>query len=249
MSNTDPIGRPAPRPGWYPDPLDAARERYWDGQSWTHELRNPAEIQPATSTWQPRQQPVAPSDNWAGGASMAAVQGPQTTDGYPLAGWWQRVGANLIDGLAILALTLLAGAPLLPGLVDAFQGWYSDAWYAATVGRSMPDYTDPKYGIIDSYTTIFLINRGVGMLYSTALQVTKGATLGMLALGLRVVPEGEGTRQRGLPLMTAIIRNLVFGVAGLFWVAQLVNCLAPLATRKRQALHDMPARTQVIKTR
>ena len=38
MHSTDPIARPippAPAPGWYPDPWQAAPARWWDGMTWT----------------------------------------------------------------------------------------------------------------------------------------------------------------------------------------------------------------------
>ena len=248
MSNSYPAGQPTPIAGWYADPIDGSRERYWDGQAWTHELRPVAAPQAMAEPRRPLPQRPAEED-WQPGATALQVPGPRTPDGYPLAGWWQRVGANLIDGLVILALTLLVSAPVLPNLVEAFQGWWADAWYAAQVGRQMPDPESEQYGIMDAYGTVFLINRAVGFAYATALQMRKGATLGMLALGMRVVPLGQGAQHNGLSVGTAAVRNLTFGVAGLFWVAQLVNCFAPLANRNRQALHDMLARTQVVRVR
>jgi hypothetical protein len=43
-----------PESGWYPDPADANRQRYWDGKHWTAETRGPNPVAPT----QP--EPVAP---------------------------------------------------------------------------------------------------------------------------------------------------------------------------------------------
>ena len=48
---------------WYPDPADPTRERYWDGQQWTHNTRaqktmptaQPQPL-PQQSPWQPQPQ-------------------------------------------------------------------------------------------------------------------------------------------------------------------------------------------------
>ena len=32
------MNAPAPAPGWYPDPQDAAAQRWWDGRSWTEHV-------------------------------------------------------------------------------------------------------------------------------------------------------------------------------------------------------------------
>jgi hypothetical protein len=58
---------------WYPDPNDARQLRYWDGSAWTAHVA--AALVPALPT------------------------GPTTPDGEPLAGWWWRVLAYVIDPL------------------------------------------------------------------------------------------------------------------------------------------------------
>lgn len=74
--------------GWYADPAfpGGSGLRYWDGLRWTEHVHQPA-------------YPPAPQ-----------AYGPTTPDGQPLAGWWLRVGATLIDnfflGIANLILTL-----------------------------------------------------------------------------------------------------------------------------------------------
>lgn len=44
----------SPMPGWYPDPEDPARQRFWDGQQWTEARAYPASemgaTQPASTT-------------------------------------------------------------------------------------------------------------------------------------------------------------------------------------------------------
>lgn len=41
MTNATP-----PPMGWYPDPAGSEQERYWDGERWTRNLRNPPDPQP-----------------------------------------------------------------------------------------------------------------------------------------------------------------------------------------------------------
>ncbi|MDN5564163.1 MAG: DUF2510 domain-containing protein, partial [Luteococcus sp.] len=53
---------------WYPDPADATRERYWDGERWTHNTR-PAQVAPMA--------PAPPADPWAAAPTQAPVAMPQ----------------------------------------------------------------------------------------------------------------------------------------------------------------------------
>jgi hypothetical protein len=41
-------GRPLPRPGWYADPWDASRQRWWDGEVWTGYAVGTAPVDEAT---------------------------------------------------------------------------------------------------------------------------------------------------------------------------------------------------------
>jgi uncharacterized RDD family membrane protein YckC len=80
----------------------------------------------------------------------------------------------------------------------------------------------------------------------------KSATPGKLLCGLRVVPVDHGHATGPLPWSSILIRSA-------FWVLPSINSflslitvldvLFPLWHPKRQALHDLAAKTQVIRPR
>ncbi len=91
------------------------------------------------------------------------------------------------------------------------------------------------------------------MAYYALLWRFSSATVGQLICGLRVVPAETG---QGLPRLgwsTVLVRALIWVLPAqlgsyliIFW---LLNCLSPLWNRRRQSLHDLAARTQVVKIR
>lgn len=237
VSSTQYPGQQLPPQGWYPDPAGQAAERYWDGQSWTTATRSAPQ-----TDWRSQPGGWVPDQRFAG-----MVSGPCTADGVPLAGWWSRVGAMIIDSLLISLVALIAAIPLWPQLSAGFTAWWNDAIRAAQVGGSMPDYTDPSYQIMGTYWILFAVTRVTHFLYSLGMQMWRGGTLGMLALRLRVSPVDRGVDHHGLAIGQAAIRNLAYQVMGVFWPVMLINVLLPLGNSKRQTLHDMAARTQVVK--
>lgn len=249
MSNYS--SQPLPPEGWYPDPVSGAQERYWNGQGWTDHTRpaNTAQVQDAYQAQQPyqTQQPYQAQQTYQGGAYAV---GPTTDDGVPLAGWWQRAGALIIDGLVVMVLVMLAAFPFYDDLRVGMEAMMNDMMRAAQAGSSaVPDPYDPRYGLNGPIMAINLINIGIALVYSIGLQMSKGATLGMMALGLRVVPTGRGREHNGLDLATALKRNIVYQLLGYIALVQVVNVAMPLFNAKRQAIHDMAGRTQVVKIR
>jgi uncharacterized RDD family membrane protein YckC len=73
-----------PKAGWYPDPSDASRRRWWDGNSWT-EHSYPGEAAP----------------NVARGRDRYLASPPRL-----LASPWRRLGARLLDGLILAGVEL-----------------------------------------------------------------------------------------------------------------------------------------------
>ncbi|MGI5951801.1 MAG: RDD family protein [Brooklawnia sp.] len=245
MSQSSQPNQPLPQSGWYPDPAAAGQYRYWDGMGWTDQTRPVVEQPQPVAQWAV-QQPTQPAADQAYASYPA---GPSTADGVPLAGWWARGGALLIDLLLVGLLVALAAFPFYDTLTSGINLLIDDLWRATQTGGVQPDPYDPRYGLVEVTTRITWISAAIGFVYATGMQMWRGGTLGMLAIGLRVVPMEEGRRHHGLPLREALIRNVVYQLLSAFSIAAFINYLLPLGNRRRQTLHDMAGRTQVVKIR
>src|SRR5215210_4105633 len=94
-----PPGRHAAPGGWYADPVDPARERYWDGWQWSRNTRPreaapyipPTAIGPPPGNFAQAGYPVPPR--------YLSHQAVATADGVRLAGWWWRALAAILDNV------------------------------------------------------------------------------------------------------------------------------------------------------
>lgn len=126
---------PAPEPGWFPDPWDARRERYWDGAEWAAQWRVRGS-QPQQPTPSVRPVPAAPptrkagwypdpSDNeqevywdgsgWHGRRAVDPEYTPPTSNPGPTDGvrqWWS--GLTAVDRRVII---IVAAAVVAVGTV------------------------------------------------------------------------------------------------------------------------------------
>lgn len=96
------------------------------------------------------------------------------------------------------------------------------------------------------------VQLGVGLAYHVLFLRLKGATPGKLVTGLRVVRVDQGRSTKRLGWGPVTLRALVWLVPtinGLLAVVRLVDALFPLWQPKRQSLHDLVARTQVVRIR
>ena len=125
-----------------------------------------------------------------------------------LAGWWQRVGATVIDGLITAVISLIA------------LGGGRGAYYAAS----------------------FLIT----LVYTTVLLVARGQTVGMMAVGTRVVQAQTGAR---LTVGPAVARWFVEELLAVTIIGGLLDILWPLWDSRNQTLHDKVANSLVVRTR
>lgn len=205
-----------------------------------------------------------------GAAPIVGVPTPATPDGAPLAGWWMRVLAQFIDGLVLDVVTWIA---LLPTTVPLMRDFADMQREIDRQLRQSPDVAPDLRGSLthlgatfESHAIWLLLAIVMGIAYSAIMLRIWGATLGKLALGLRV-----RLRDRPGPLpWSAIGRRLAVQQIGnlvtvalflgaAFWVVMLlaaplslVLLLDPLWAAwddKRQAIHDKVARTNVVKVR
>lgn len=72
-----------PAAGWYPDPQDATKQRYWDGNAWTEHTA-------------PGAQPAAPSAPAGGGFAAAPMAGAGLGASAPDPWLWQSIVATLL---------------------------------------------------------------------------------------------------------------------------------------------------------
>ncbi len=230
---------------WYPDPNDARQLRYWDGTAWTaHVAAAPIPSQPT---------------------------GPMTPDGEPLAGWWWRVLAYVIDSVIIGVAASVASFPAqmqvqrdFQPVVDRFdRAIEQNPNTPPDLGAFFNDYMD----VLQDHA-FWLVAPGatVTFLYWAIFLRWKGGTPGKLMLGMRVrLREQAGT----LPWSSIIARMILqFGVIWtlmivafltgsvmmfVVWIlVSMVMLLDPLwATwdSKRQTLHDKLAGTNVVRPR
>ena len=230
---------------WYPDPNDDRQLRYWDGSAWTAHV--------------------------AAAPVLARPTGPTTPDGEPLAGWWWRVLAYVIDTIVVSIVAGLVSIPaqiqmqrdLMPVMERFDRAVEQNPEALPDMGTFFSEYLD----VLQSYA-FWLVAPGaiLTLLYWAFFLRWKGATPGKLMLGMRIrLRDQPGP----LPWSSIVLRMaLQFGVtwavfylafasgsAVIYFVSMLVvfvMLLDPLwATwdSRRQTLHDKLARTNVVKRR
>ena len=229
-------------------------QRYWDGQGWTTHVA-PIESQPPYAgppTYAgPPAYPTAPP---YAGQSYGAP--PTTPDGAPLAGWWHRVGAYLIDFVILIVIVTLLALPLLLDIFGGLGDYIERAMTAAENGDPPPPTEPFERDITTQALLLGGISVVVGFVYTVAFLMWKQATPGKLAVGLRV-----RLRDRPeLPLSAVLLRWATqSGVPGVLGLVPFVGVLAsifgfldvlwPLWDEKNQAIHDKVAKTNVVRVR
>lgn len=249
-----PPGRHAAPGGWYPDPVDPGQERYWDGWQWSRNTR-PREgmrQQDFAPPQQPYANPYPPAPYQPGYPAAgigAGVRASTTADGVPLAGWWWRVLAALIDVLFTSIVVSLLTFPIYRSMVAQFTQILREMLASQGSGTTLPPNINDLVSFRDQMITV-AVTLAVGAVYHGLFLRWKAATPGKLICRLRVVPVDRGQNREPLSWNVIVVRVAIWvlpGMNGLLGVVQLIDALFPLWQPKRQALHDLAAKTQVVR--
>ena len=177
--------------------------------------------------------------------------GPTTPDGVPLAQWWQRLLAALIDGVV---LTVVGFALSFPWLRDFF-GWYLDLLRESASGSSADVnaiFSDIAAEMTRVLLPITLIQATVTLVYHVAFLTRNGASLGKMALGIRVRRVNrpgpltllDAARRQALQLALTLL-GLVPLLGSVFGLLSSLDEAWLLWDPRRQCLHDKIADTLV----
>jgi uncharacterized RDD family membrane protein YckC len=242
--------------------------RYWDGTTWTEHVNNPGAAQPPgpqqpvtdqPASDQPAGYPTYPTyptypQQPGGVAPYYGPAMPSTPDGQPLAGWWMRVLATILDGIFQIPVFALFVTPIIVNQWDSIHAWIDlhtvDGTLSYHTGEKLPAVFDFTTGPgLTFYACAFLASA----LYQLVFLGWKQATLGKLACGLRI----RLRETPGLPWSAILPRWGVVTVLGvlsqlptagaIFGLALLLDYLWPLWDKNKQALHDKIAKTNVVK--
>lgn len=178
--------------------------------------------------------------------------GATTPDGQPLAGWWRRFFARILDGLLMSVVVGLLLFPVFaPDVIGDFQTWIDEIVNLPQGSTTAP--TVPAR-IYTQLSRVGLVSAVLYLLYEVIMLKMASGTLGKLALGIRVrLRDQPGPLSWG----TSAIRGLVWqgpnllGVipfgGGLGNLVTLLNGLWPLWDSKKQSLNDKVAKTNVVR--
>ncbi|WP_020392909.1 RDD family protein [Kribbella catacumbae] len=266
--------------GWYDDPQDPTQQRYWDGGFWTdyrrpregpppypHQYGQPA-AQQGQQTFVQGQQGFGPGLGQPGmgregyGPQPAHQQQgfgygprvPATPDGQPLAGWWKRVLARILDGLVLFFITMpFAGYFYWQAIKIMFDTLQDDFDAASRGAEPPPISTELPPGMYKWLIPVAVISLIISFLYEYLMLTRKGATLGKMAVGISVrlrevpgPPPGLAVAKRfGVDYGFQLL-GWIPVVGALFSFLGLINYLWPLWDDKKQALHDKVAATNVV---
>src|SRR5215208_3911126 len=188
--------------------------------------------QPAAAPWQGSEGYTSPPPPGAGG--YGAAPAVASSGRYALAGWWERVGATLIDGIIISIGALI--------VLAIFGSVFSVGFFA-----------DDETGVGALIVGLVLGSIAVAvvaLLYAPFMMArTNGKTLGRMALGIRVMRADGAPISFGFAVVREVlIKSLLFGILGSITagIASLLDVLWPLWDDENRALHDFVVNTRVV---
>ncbi|MFE3327712.1 RDD family protein [Streptomyces sp. NPDC059176] len=159
----------------------------------------------------------------------------------------RRFAARLIDGVLLYVLYLIFGFIGLAGTVGLSETTKQCDPAAADFQQCMDDNTAAAAGVVGTFLAVLALFFLASLLYEWLMISFLGATVGKLALGLKVVKENTG-RVPGIG--GGFIRWIIPMVGSIVcFIGMLLVYLSPFFDNsgKLQGWHDRAAGTLVIK--
>ena len=246
-----------PPMGWYPDPAGSGQERYWDGSAWTANLRPapppmPEQASPAPASAAAPGVPqgtVPSSARYAPGSpagwSQAGWGQAETRNDVVVAGWWPRAIGYAIDSIALYLLDRLLLFPIWPRVTRMADSVASAVAADPQMGPAQLLQLLNDSGLVQWSFIVTGAETLVAAVYFFLLYRFLGASLGQRALNLRVVPAGRAGQS--LSWSMCLIRGFAKAILFALPLVQFAAFLWPAFTSTKQGLHDLAARTQVIR--
>jgi uncharacterized RDD family membrane protein YckC len=100
--------------------------------------------------------------------------------------------------------------------------------------------TEPPLMLIYGAVVLFVL---MIVVYEALMLQSRGQTLGKMALGIKVVTADGGAISPGQAWTRAVLRQIFFSYAA------LINYLPAMFTKQRTCVHDMVAKTRVVRAR
>ena len=174
----------------------------------------PGYQQPPGPEWPQQQQPVGPG-------------------GRPLAEWWKRLVAVLLDGIIL-------GLPL--GILRATVTVNEEE---VKIDPLTGEVTEGEGFLAGVGLVLFLLSIAVPILYQGLLNGSdRGQTIGKMALRIQVRDaDGGGPIGMGRGVLRAVVYQLLFLAC---FVPGFINGLSPLWDKRRQGWHDKAVRSVVV---
>ena len=241
-----------PPPGWYDDPAGSRQLRFWDGERWTDQLIDrPEQGEPdagGQAAFWPFERPGAPPE-----ARNRPLPRRLAADGAPLAPWWRRLLAWLVDYIIATVLALPASLSILTSRFDQLDAWYRAVQSAAASGADMPAVPEPLLGVIAAAGVATTL---VYFLYELIGLTRFGTTWGRRLLGVVVRVDGlsgplpaEAVGRRAGVKVAGQVAGGVAVLADLGLLFMLVDLGRGIVDRDRRTLHDLAGGTDVVLAR
>ncbi|MFJ4671703.1 RDD family protein [Kitasatospora purpeofusca] len=222
----------------------------------------PQQAPPAAGYGYPQQPPQQPGYGVPQQQAYGYAPAPgtlQANNGYiniaqlgtvKLATMGQRFLARLIDGLAvgaIIALVMALGLAGTLGIVKDTDDCSKYTYGSSSYSDCLQQQTDAASGVFATMMIMIAVLAVFNLLYEWLLVSFAGATLGKMAMGLRVVKESTGQN----PGLGGGFIRFIIPIVGAFlcYIGALLVYLSPFFDNsgKLQGWHDRAAGTLVIK--